>query len=144
MPAADPGEGDGQVSEALVKYTFFKKRLKVGSLQLYPLTAGRLIVLEQRGNPLAGGGAGDEPDPFSLYEALLVASSDAHELADLCMLDDDEWQRAVRAFGFDLPDEVINSFQEVIEAEMEAIQKSMTQPKKKAARKTVRRAPVKK
>ena len=121
---------------SLVNYTFFKARPKVGELQLYPLSAGRLIVLEQRGNPLAGSGTGDdEPDPFALYEALLVASSDSGELAELCMLDEREWNVEVRKFGFDLPDDCINEFHAVIETEMDAIQKSMVVPKKKAARK---------
>ena len=117
---------------SLVQYTFFKARPKVGNLQLYPLSAGRLIVLEQKGNPLAGASSGDEADPFALYEALLVASSDAETLAEMCLLEDREWQLEVRKFGFDLEDECLNKFQQVIETEMDAIQKSMVVPKKKA------------
>ena len=127
---------------SLVNYTFFKKRPKVGNMQLYPLTAGRLIVLEQHGNPLAGAGTGDEPDPFALYEALMVASSDAEQLAELCMLEDRDWQLEVRRFGFEIADECLNDFQEVIEVEMKAIQAAQVQPKKKVARK--RRAPARK
>ena len=128
---------------SLVNYTFFKKRPKVGGLQLYPLTAGRLIVLEQRGNPLAGTVADGDADPFALYEALMVASSDAEALAEMCMLENHEWDVEVRKFGFDLPDEDLNAFQAVIEAEMKAIQAAQVQPKKKrAARKS--RARVKK
>lgn len=124
---------------SLVKYTFFDTRPKVGELQLYPLTAGRLIVLEQRGNPLAGVGVDDEPDPFALYEALLVASMASEELAEMCQLEERDWKIEVNKFAFDLSDDVINSFQEVIEAEMDAIQSAQTKPKKKAVR---RRAKV--
>ena len=121
---------------SLVDYTFFSKRPKVNGIQLYPLTAGRLIVLEQRGNPLAGAADGSDPDPFALYEALLVASSESEDLAEMCMLDDHDWKVAVRKFGFDVPDSSLTDFQKVIEQEMEAIQASQVQPKKKAARKS--------
>lgn len=124
---------------SLVDYTFFSKRPKVSGMQLYPLTAGRLIVLEQRGNPLAGAATGEDPDPFALYEALLVASSDSENLAEMCLLDDHDWKVAVRKFGFDVPDATLNDFQKVIEAEMDSIQASQVQPKKKAARKAIRR-----
>lgn len=120
---------------SLIGYTFFRKRPKLGPYQLYPLTAGRLIVLEQRGNPLAGAGSEEDPDPFALYEALLVSSSDPAALAELSLLEDDDWKREVRTFGFELEDEILGQFQQVIETEMEEIQKSMTQPKKKAAKK---------
>ncbi len=125
---------------SLVDYTFFAKRPDVGNMKLHPLTAGRLIVLEQRGNPLAGAVTDEEPDPFALYEALMVASADSSELAELCLLDDHDWKVAVRAFGFDVPDKSLNAFQDVIEAEMESIQASQVQPKKKAVRKSPARA----
>lgn len=125
---------------SLVDYTFFAKRPDVGKIKLHPLTAGRLIVLEQRGNPLAGAADDSDPDPFALYEALMVASSDSCDLAELCLLDDHDWKVAVRAFGFDVPDKSLNAFQDVIEAEMKAIQASQVQPKKKAVRKSPSRA----
>lgn len=127
---------------SLVDYTFFSKRPKVAGMQLYPLTAGRLIVLEQHGNPLAGSGTDGDPDPFALYEALMVAACDSGELAELCMLDDHAWKVEVRRFGFEVADQALNEFQAVIEAEIEAIQASQVQPKKKAVRKP--RAPNKK
>jgi hypothetical protein len=118
---------------SLIEYTFFSKRPKISGVQLYPLTAGRLIVLEQRGNPLAGAGTDDNPDPFALYEALMVASSDSEQLAEMCLLDDHDWKKEVRKFGFDVPDVVLTDFQKVIEDEMDAIKQSQVKPKKKAA-----------
>ena len=125
---------------SLVDYTFFSKRPKVSGMQLYPLTAGRLIVLEQHGNPLAGAGTDGDSDPFALYEALMVASCESGDLAELCLLEDHAWKVEVRKFGFEVADQALNEFQTVIEAEIEAIQASQVQPKKKAARKSPARA----
>lgn len=122
---------------SLVSYTFFKNRPTVGEFQLFPLTGGRLIILEERGNPLALEDVSEsEVDPFALYEALLVASCDGETLAEVSLCNDLDWKLEVRKFGLDCSDEAINDFEQVIKKEMEAIQKAAVKSaKKKAARK---------
>ena len=47
---------------SLIDVTFFAKRPKVGCYHLHPLTAGRLALLEERGNPLATGVGVEDAD----------------------------------------------------------------------------------
>jgi hypothetical protein len=54
-------------------------------------------------------------------------------LAELSQ-DEEEWKISVRAFGFDLEDETLMEFWEVVEAEQKAITQARAVPKKKRAR----------
>jgi hypothetical protein len=65
--------------------TLFSKRPKVGSHTLYPLTAGRIALLEDKGNKLFAGTLkeGDNVDSFDVFEAFMVSVSSGEELAEL-------------------------------------------------------------
>ena len=104
---------------SLIDVTFFAGRPSVGAYKLNPLSAGRIAVLEERGNPLATGEEGAEKeDRFAIYEAMMVAVMDGPELADLSMEAEFEWQRAVRAFGIDCSNDDLNKFWQICEAEI--------------------------
>jgi len=115
--------------------TLFGNRPKVGEYELYPLTAGRIALLEEKGNALFSGSLkeGETVESFDVFEAFLVSISSGEELAELSQ-DDEEWKRSVRAFGFDLQDETLMQFWEVVEAEQKAISQARAVPKKKRAR----------
>ena len=86
--------------------TLFGNRPQVGEYELHPLTAGRIALLEEKGNALFSGSLkeGETVESFDVFEAFLVSISSGEELAELSQ-DDEEWKRSVRAFGFDLQDE---------------------------------------
>ena len=126
-------------SEKILARTLFSSRPAVGEYQLEPLTAGRILLLEKKGNALFGDlKAGDEVESYHVMEAFFVCKSTGDELADL-MEDEDEWKRAVRSFAFDCPDEALLKFWEVIEEEKAAIAEAKAVPKKKRARKASRK-----
>lgn len=118
----------------LIQYTLFKKRPKVGGYQLHPLSAGRLLILEELGNPLGTGEVQDEVDQMSVYEAFMVASMDADELAD-AVADEAAWKRQVRVFSLDLADDDLNKFWEIMQDELSEAAKKMTEPAAPKARK---------
>lgn len=119
----------------LLKFTLFAARPKVGKWTLYPLTGGRMAVLEERKNPLGMGVQdGDEIDSFAVYEALLVLILDGEELAELSLLDDKEWKLKVRTWALDVPDEVLEEFWEFFNKELEAVTEAKTKPRKKQAK----------
>ena len=104
---------------SLIDVTFFAGRPKVGAYKLNPLTAGRIAVLEERGNPLATGDEGAEKENrFAIYEAMMVAVMDGPELAELSMEAEFEWQRAVRAFSMDCSNDDLNKFWQICEKEI--------------------------
>jgi hypothetical protein len=116
--------------------TLFSKRPKVGDHTLYPLTAGRIALLEDKGNGLFAGALkeGDSVDSFDVFEAFMVSVSSGEELAELSILSDVEWKIATRAFGFDLEDQTLMEFWDVVEDERKAISAARAVPKKKRAR----------
>ena len=65
--------------------TLFSKRPKVGEYTLHPLTAGRIALLEDKGNKLFAGTLkeGDSVDSFDVFEAFMVSVSSGEELAEL-------------------------------------------------------------
>jgi len=110
----------------------FGRRPKVGGMQLHPLTAGRLSVLEERGNPLIGGmKKGDELAAERVYEVMMVAAMTGDELAELALEEEREWRVAVRKFSFGVSEEALEAFWELTEKEMEAIRKARAVPVKK-------------
>jgi len=128
---------------SLVNYTFFKTRPKCGEFKLYPLTAGRLIILEERGNVLATKRSEENADVpvMTMYEALMVASTDSEALAEVSLLEDHDWQLEVRKFSFDCSDEAVGDFEGIFMKEMEAVQKKMVKPiKKRPGKKASKRA----
>lgn len=119
--------------------TIFAGRPVVGGRQLHPLSAGRLVVLEERGNPLVRGAEeGAEVSSWVVFEVMLVATLDAEELVGKSMLSDAEWQAEVRRFGLGIDDEELVEFWTILEAELMAIAEARTQPKKKARTRTRR------
>ena len=116
--------------------TLFSKRPKVGEYTLHPLTAGRIALLEDKGNKLFAGSLkeGDSVDSFDVFEAFMVSVSSGEELAELSILSDEEWKISTRAFGFDLEDRTLMDFWDVVEAERKAISSARAVPKKKKAR----------
>mgnify|MGYP001195330436 CR=1 FL=1 len=119
--------------------TLFSKRPKVGEYTLYPLTAGRIALLEDKGNKLfAGVKEGDSVDSYDVFEAFMVSVSSGEELAELSILSDEDWKIATRAFGFDLEDQTLMDFWDVVEAERKAISAARAVPKKKRARRASR------
>lgn len=115
--------------------TLFANRPKVGEYQLHPLTAGRIALLEEKGNALFSGSLkeGETVESYDVFEAFLVSVSSGEELAELSQ-DDEEWKLSVKAFGFDLDDETLMDFWGVVEAEQKAITEARAVPKKKRAR----------
>jgi hypothetical protein len=115
--------------------TLFANRPKVGGYELHPLTAGRIALLEEKGNALFSGELkeGETVESYDVFEAFLVSISSGEQLAELSQ-DDEEWKISVRAFGFDLEDETLMEFWEVVEAEQKAITQARAVPKKKRAR----------
>jgi hypothetical protein len=115
--------------------TLFANRPTVGEYQLHPLTAGRIALLEEKGNALFSGELkeGETVESYDVFEAFLVSISSGEQLAELSQ-DEEEWKISVRAFGFDLEDETLMEFWEVVEAEQKAITQARAVPKKKRAR----------
>lgn len=115
--------------------TLFGNRPKVGEYQLHPLTAGRIALLEEKGNSLFSGSLkeGETVESFDVFEAFLVSISSGAELAELTQ-DEEEWDKEVKAFGFDLDDSTLMEFWQVVEAEQKAISQARAVPKKKRAR----------
>jgi hypothetical protein len=115
--------------------TLFANRPKVGEYELHPLTAGRIALLEEKGNALFSGDLkeGETVESYDVFEAFLVSISSGEQLAELSQ-DEEEWKISVRAFGFDLEDETLMEFWEVVEAEQKAITQARAVPKKKRAR----------
>jgi len=109
----------------LIKHTLFSSRPEIGGRQVYPLTAGRLLVLEEMGNPL-GTGDGENVQAMSIYEAFLVAITPGPELEELTR-DAVAWKRTVRRFSLETPDEDLNAFWFVFEGELKAAADKMTE-----------------
>lgn len=118
----------------LVKYTLFEKRPEVGGEKLYPLTAGRVALLEELGNPL-GAGKNVKADGDDVFEAYLVCSMSGEELAD-ATADMENWKRQVRVARFTLEDTVLNDFWQVLQDEIELVNAKFAQP---VAKKTTSR-----
>ena len=110
-------------SSKLIGHTFFSKKPKVGDYQLQPINAGRMVILEEKGNPLAVGEEG-EVNNWAVYEAFMVATMESGDLLDSSLMDADAWSYKVRAFGLDVSDDDLNAFWNVFQAEMEEINKS--------------------
>lgn len=118
----------------------FSERPKVGQWEMKPLTAGRIVMLEERGNPLLGKlKAGDEVRSEWVFELLMVCAMDPRELARLSRSGDEEWRDEVGVFGMDVTEAELTEIWEIVEAEFSAIEKVKAEPKKKAARKTTRK-----
>ena len=111
------------------------KRPKAGQYKLYPLTAGRIALLEDKGNKLFSGTLreGDSVESYDVFEAFMVSVSSGEELAELSILSEDEWKIATRAFGFDLEDQTLMEFWDVVENERKSISAARAVPKKKRA-----------
>ena len=119
-----------------VGVTLFSTRPKVGPWKLHPLTSGRMLVLEERGNPIVlGAKPGDEVSSWVVYEVLMSATMEEEDFVELSLADDMEWKRSVRLFGIRVKDEDLKLFWAVLEAEIEAIRKAQTKAKKKTAQK---------
>lgn len=118
--------------------TLFANRPKAGGYELQPLTAGRILFLEERGNSLFTGALkeGDDVSSGDVYEAFFVCVCSGEELAELAS--GDEFEKAVKTFQFDLQDEALVDFWNVLEEEQESIQKAKAVPKKKRGRKATR------
>jgi hypothetical protein len=120
-----------------VSFTIFGDRPMVGDLQLFPLSAGRVVFLQERGNPLLLDGLAEDDyvPPAKVWELLFVATRTGAELAEVDELEDDEWKRVVKGFGYDLSDEVLSDCWELFERETKALLEAQAAPKKKRMRK---------
>jgi len=111
----------------------FESRPKVGNYQLFPMTAGRMVVLEDVGNPLIGAlKEGDEVPKEAVFELLMVATMEPVALARLSREGPEAWQDAVDLFGMELPNSVLEEIWGLVQKEFAAIQKARAVPKKKA------------
>lgn len=107
----------------------FAKRPQVGPHKLNPLGAGRLSILEERGNPLAiGMKEGETMTSYALFEVLMVAVLNSVELVELDDGDDGEWKKAVKVFSMDIDDDMVQDFNKVFEAEIAAIDAAKVEP----------------
>lgn len=121
--------------------TLFDDRPKVGGERLHPLTGGRIAMLEERGNPLIGGvKEGATVSSWAVYEVLMVARLEDEDLVDVAMEDETGWQRAVKGFALQVPDDELREFWQVLEAEIKAIEAAQVEVKKKPKAGTGRRA----
>jgi len=110
----------------LVRHTLFRSRPKIAGNELHPLTAGRVLVLEELGNPLGTGSDGVDIDPRAVYEAFLVCLLDSSEL-EAAVQDDEDWKRRVRIFSLDTPDEDLNAFWGILQSELTEAAAKMTE-----------------
>ena len=119
----------------VLRYTIFGDRPVIGDLELQPLTAGRVALLQEMGNPLflEGLKEGDELGAFPMMEVLFVAIKSSRDLAEASEEGEREWRVAVREFGMDLDNEVLMDAWEVFEKEAASI--TGAQAKKKRTRK---------
>jgi hypothetical protein len=120
----------------------FAKRPEIGGMKFYPLTGGRVAILEDRKNVfVCGSGEKEiELDSFGLFELMMVAAAASDELAELSVLEDREWKVEVRKFSLGEAGDYAEEFGHLVKDELEAIQASLAQPKKKrTARKKARR-----
>jgi len=124
------------MSRAALAATLFETRPQVGGRQLHPLTGGRLVILDDRKNPLVKGAReGEEVNAWGVYEVLMVAELDDEALVEVSLEDDDGWAREVRRYALGVSDAELTEFWALMEAEMDAIRKARAVPKKKAVSK---------
>jgi len=119
----------------------FSSRPALGGVALFPLSAGRVAILEDRKNPFViGTGDGEisvEMGSFELFEVMFVLSLEAEALAIASVLEGDEWKVEVRKFSLGDAGDYVEEFGRLVQGELEAIQANLTTPKKKKrARKT--------
>jgi hypothetical protein len=76
----------------------FVDRPRLGPFRLFPLTAGRVAILEDKGNSLAVGSKSGEVSSFELFEAMMVCLLDRDELAEKAVLEEVPWKIEVRRF----------------------------------------------
>ena len=119
----------------------FAKRPKIGPMTLWPMSGGRVAILEEKGNRLVTGTGGGEASisRFELFEAFFVAASSEDELVPMMSAEDREWKNAVNGFSLGEAGDLVDQFAEVVRAEFERITAMITEPKKKAATRASRR-----
>lgn len=117
----------------------FAKRPKVGPFELWPMTGGRVAILEEKGNALVEGSEDGTVSRFELFEAFFVVSQGPDQLAEAMGFEDDEWKLAVNRFSLGEAGEAVEEFAKVARAEFERIQAAIAEPKKKTARKRAKR-----
>ncbi|MGJ8677226.1 MAG: hypothetical protein ACSHX0_06895 [Akkermansiaceae bacterium] len=128
----------------LVQFTLFDTRPVVDGKKLYPLTAGRLRLLEELENPLASGDFEGEVDTIFIYEVFLVVALSSEDLAEK-MRDKDAFKHEVLVSSLSMADEVLNAFWDLLQDEMTAAARKMTVPaakqgKHRGARKAAKKA----
>jgi|TARA_R110002167_G_scaffold82978_1_gene226010 hypothetical protein len=113
----------------------FESRPKVGGKKLYPLTAGRMVILEERKNPLVGSMTkGEEVSGQAVFELMMVCALEPRELAKIARLEAGDWDEEVSVFGMEVAQGDLIDFWNVVEAEFEAMRSARAVPKKKRAR----------
>lgn len=122
----------------------FAKRPQLGGLTLYPMSGGRVAILEEKGNPLVGGGDDHEEEEreitrFELFEAFFVVASDQDELVEAMGLDEEGWKKAVNRFSLGEAGNLTEAFGRLVRSEFERIKKAIAEPKKKVAKKQARK-----
>lgn len=117
-----------------LKMLLFEKRPKVGGIQLWPMTGGRVAILEEKGNALVSGGEEITISRFEIMEAFLVVALGPEELAEKLGLDDAAWRREVNLFSLGEAGDLVAEFGEMMREEFDRIRGAMAEPKKKAAR----------
>lgn len=125
-------------SDALV---LFGSRPKLGGKAVFPLSGGRVALLEDLGNGLFGGDAGESVtvSRFELFEVMMVCVLSEDELVEAMGMDEGAWKREVNRFSLGPYGDRVEEFGELLRLELEAIQNRVTRPKKKAARKRARK-----
>jgi hypothetical protein len=116
-----------------VPMMLFESRPKFCGQRLHPLTAGRIVILEERENPIVmGAKKGDTVNQDDLFEMLLVVAMDDRELAEFVVdADDREWKVKAKEISMGLTPEDVGEFWELIEAEKAEIEAARASPKKK-------------
>ena len=123
------------MNQKKVPMCLFNSRPVVAGLELKPLTAGRVLVLEGRGHPLAVGmKAGDVVTKAQMFELVLVASLDDRELAELHIDGDDrEWKIRAAELSMQFQTSDLERLWQIVEREVEEIEAAKAGPKKKNA-----------
>jgi hypothetical protein len=123
------------MSKKEVPLCLFSSRPEVAGFELKPLTAGRILVLESLGHPIAVGmRAGQVVSKEQLFQLVLVASLDDRELAELQVdADEREWKIRGAEVAMKFQDGDMQKLWEIVEKEVSEIEAAKAVPKKKNA-----------
>ena len=118
----------------------FGERPKIGGMKLWPMSGGRIAILEEKGNALVTGSGEVSVSRFELFEAFFVAASGPEDLVEALGAGEDRWKDAVNLFSLGEAGDCLEEFGELMREEFERIRGSLAEPKKKAAKKRAKKS----